>query len=444
MRVKLGIGPLYPKQDAFVHRVGNADTGKISTHFQAGRGTGKTLSIGLKMWLSMTLWNPGCWHLVTYPTYRDVVKTFLPMWKKLVPAHLWHYHKTEHVISLTFDPDTQLHLYSRENPDALRGPEFAVAAHDEPASDKSLEALDNASACVRQPCPHPFEDSGGTPKLGLFSDYVSRSSGKGGECTKVIQATSFENPYRNELWLEGMAESYDPDKYRQEILGEIISLSGMAWKNFIADKRYPAGNRHWEGYNPELPFHIAVDPGLTSGWGIIQRYPAEDEYGHRVDRGGVDNIVAEYTPNGEDTRSTLMRIKADYPYAPASISTGMDVETGKSYVEGSKISNIIKDIWPGVPIKWPSGPDRYKSEQYDRLNGLICNYKGRRKLLVSEKIKNHEGINKGGRGVLQVMAQDQFPDKAPRRGEYLPKDGRLEHCRDYLMYWAVCNYRNTH
>ena len=77
-----------------------------------------------------------------------------------------------------------------------------------------------------------------------------------------------------------------------------------------------------------------------------------------------------------------------------------------------------------------------KRRQYNRLSWLICDSTGARRFCVSKSLKQHNPQTK--RGILKVMQQDVWPDDLKRkRGDFLPKDKRLEHMRDALLYWAI-------
>jgi hypothetical protein len=193
-------------------------------------GAGKTLALCWKAYLAITKYNPGCRGLITFPVYDDIQETFLPTWRFLWPAEdvHWFYHETKKKITFSFDGRAEIVLRARQKAERFRGPQYAWGIDDEAAVDPDLEALTLIDTRIRARCPHPFHDSTSTPKLGMYSDYIQR--GKEGR-TRVIQGSSYENPYQSRSYIEDQAENMDPDKFRQEIM-----VSGMAWKNFKVER----------------------------------------------------------------------------------------------------------------------------------------------------------------------------------------------------------------
>jgi hypothetical protein len=413
----------------------------IKVALKCGIGFGKTtLAIDISQaMLSLGSEQRG---LFLEPDVSAVNDIFLAEWDKIVPPELYKLNEGKRRIywhngAILYYGPRVVTGSQQAAADKYRGRNLTFIVDDEAAIQFNMQLYQNNLGRIRVKSPFRLYFTDTTPKLGEYSRYLNSPN------LKVFSGTTYDNPYIDREWIEDIKENMSKNQARREIGGEMIALEGMAFGDFVSDKLYPEGNRHWATFDPDLPYFIAADIGLKSGYLIIQRHPATDIYGNQVGRGHVDVIVQEFSPNAEDTRSTCMRIKAKLPGAPVAFCTGADTETTANWVDGIKASEVVQDkeLWPGVSIRYPAGRDGYKSTQYDRLTGLICNHKSRRQLLVSEKLVSHDKENR--RGVLEVMAQDEFPDGA-KRGEFLKKDGTLEHIRDALFYWAASMYRKTH
>jgi hypothetical protein len=107
------------------------------------------------------------------------------------------------------------------------------------------------------------------------------------------------------------------------------------------------------------------------------------------------------------------------------------------------MDHYVSKIWPDVDIQWPRSINFYKDIQHERLCSRIYNNNNQRRFLVSNNLLSHDKHT--GRGILEVMEQDEFPDKSPSRGSWLPNDNskdpaQLRHMRDAAQYWAACMY----
>lgn len=440
IRVKLGCGPPYPAQVAFMARRGTKATGYTETHFKAGVSSGKTLAACLKAWYSVTKWNPGAPGLITFPEYKYAWQTFLPTWRFLVPERygLWKYHGSEHRISFTFS-DAQIWLMARDNPEKFRAFEVAWHIGDEPSADKDILSFwELIGTRIRHKLARePFHDSTSTPLPGPYSKLIRRPD------SHVIHVTSSHNPYVDQAWLAKMTANFSPDKYREQILAEEIDLKGRAFKGF-SHEQFPAGNMHWAQFDPARPWWISADIGLNSSYGIWQTHDAVDRRGQRIWDGVVDVRVGQFQPNGEDTNSTLRRIAAKYPGAPTRFYTGSDTEHNREVVTGRKAAHIIREVWKQRPpqVIIPASDDRFKDMQFDRLDALMHSADGRRRLLVSEHMTSHDETE---RGIIDVVNMVTFPDRQPRRGAFLADNDStdplgLRHCTDELFYYAVGKY----
>ena len=420
----LGCYEPHDKQREFLNLSQRRVDGILYAHAVAGRGGGKTIAGIIWMFLACMTFNRGHRHLWTAPTYRMLTDIMLPAWRDIVPQHLYRYYAAE--MKIVFHNGSEILLRSREHPDRMRGLTVVGVFHDEIAMDKNRTAWDVAMPCIR----HPVGRRAGqlfcatitTPKLGWHQRVVQEHDG-------LIRWTSLDNPWASRDVVEQLEQQYGPALYQQEVLADWIAQHGRIWRNFN-EADYPAGNI-WPGrYNPREGYILACDLGIHSGWLIIQ--PQK----------GVDVVVAEYTPNAEGAAQTINRIDAEYGM-PYKIIVGADVNT-RSVGDATQPSLFFRQKWgEGVPIVACTGTRADKSWQHGTLDGRILNTLGDRRFCVSKYLKSHDATQQNQRGILEVMREDQWPD-VPRQGEFMPKDGQLEHTRDAALYFAICQHPPVH
>jgi hypothetical protein len=437
-----GIGPPFRKQRELINHLFEPAPKKIKqVDLVCARAYGKSV-LAIDIATRALSINGRQVGLFLEPDWKRVNRVFLRKWRSIVPPELYHINRGEQCIKwingslLYYGPRNITGSYQASE-DSQLGIDTTFIIDDEAALRCSRMMYTNNLGTIRLPSDVRFYLTLTTPRLGDYKDLVDSKN------HVLFQGRSSDNPYLPEGYIETLREGMSKRQARRDIDGSFESLEGMVWDDFIPDKQYPKGNRHWAKFNPDRPWYIAGDIGLSSAYLIIQRYPEQDINDRRIGNGQVDVVVGEFAPSAEDTRSTFMRIKNYYPGRPANFCTGIDTESTKSWVEGSKASEIInhKDLYWDLPILHPSGGERYKSTQFDRASGLVCTYDGRRRFLVSDKLVSHDSENR--RGILELMAQDEYPD-GPKRGDFLNKDGKLEHMRDALFYWAACMYRTTY
>jgi hypothetical protein len=436
-----GIGPPSEKQQALIDHLFEPSPDTKMVDLVCGRNYGKSV-VAIDIATRALSLDGNQVGLFLEPDWKRVYRVFLRKWRAIVPKELYKINLNEQCITwingslLFFGPRNITGSYEASE-DSQLGIDTSFIIDDEAALRCSRKLYINNLMTIRVPSPVKFYLTITTPRLGEYKSLVDS------EDHVLFTGGTQDNPYRPIGYIKTAKKTMSARQYRRDVLGRFEALEGMAFEDFIPDKMYPEGNLHWSGWDPTRPYWIAGDIGLKSGYAIIQRYPEQDRLGRRLGNGMLDVVVGEYCPNAEDTRSTCLRIKSDYSGRPVAFCTGQDTENTANWVEGTKASEIIasSELWSRLPILYPQGRESYKSIQYDRLTGLICTREGRRRLLVSQKLVSHDKDTR--RGVLQVMAQDEFPD-GPRRGEFLNKDGTLEHMRDALFYWAACMYRKTH
>ena len=147
---------------------------------------------------------------------------------------------------------------SAHDPDKLRGPNLSGAWLDE-ASLMAEEAYNIAIACLREGGEQGWLGSTFTPKG--FGHWTYSAFGSGKPHTEIVHADTRENPFNPPGFRDTLATQYSPQRQRQELGGEFVSLDGAEW---------PAEYFHPGIWADTWPTHfkvsaLALDPALGHG-----------------------------------------------------------------------------------------------------------------------------------------------------------------------------------
>lgn len=440
MNCVLNSYPLSPKQLEFINAYPRSGSGVSITHLCAGRGFGKTQIEILKAWRAATELNPGCDGAITMPVGPDFDKTFWPLWEKIIPGDFWTRRRTSRKVEYIDIPlwGSRIFLISREirnkRSEPGRGPNLAWVIHDEAAKDPDGSVIQEFRGAVRvMEAPCKFADSVSTPKPGWYKRLLLKGEKTGR--SRTIYATSFDNPYRDREWLEGLKEDGDGDYIKQELLAQWVARAARIWKRF-SEADWPDGNMVEHSWDASQPYYLAVDLGQRSAWLLMQSVQAHDAFGNPKFPGALDVVVAEWQPNDGDVIRMVKRIhEFTGGKSPSKIFTGQDVNT-RNYATGVSCTTAFRNMGWQAPFVLPDGDGRTKEVQFYALSGLIHNVKNWRRFCVSKHLISHNPEN--CRGVLDVMSDDGWPEKPT--GDYLPKDKQTtgyEDTRDALLYYAI-------
>lgn len=434
--IKLAARPPHAYQQAFLARAG-ADDGSVTvTHAVAGRGGGKTFSIVLKLFDAVYRTHSGIRGALSCASYKDIIRIFLPTWRSVVPAQLQgKLNRQDMTLTLPSDPVTTIDLISREayqhNRGKNKGANYGYHIADELAKDLSSQSWRDIFGSVRVGR-FKFCDSASTPKLGWYQSFVESDN------STLVSWSSRQNPYLSAAFVDSFARQLSPEEARREIDAQFVALSGRIWRNY-SELDWPQGNRHYARFDRSKPFIVGMDIGSsTAAAVIIQRITPTDRTGQIAGNRPLYCIVGEYAPNGQATDQIMTRISVDYG-RPDAIYIGADVNT-RSSTDLTTSHYIIRQHFGGnVVINAITGELAIKRLQESVLNAQILNAAGQRSLVISRNLNRHDTTN---RGVLEVMNQDNWGDESEmkrigRGADYLPKEGRLEHMRDALLYAMV-------
>ena len=306
----------------------------------AGRGFGKTrLAAEWLAWQAVR--NPNTRWAIVAPTYADARDTCAEGVSGVVAilreyGMLKDYNRSIGEIILT--NKSRIKLFSAEEPDRLRGPQFHGGWHDELASFKYPDTWDQYKFALRLG-EHPQTLVTTTPRpTKEIRDLTKR------EDTVVVRGSTFDNAANlSESALAELRLRYEGTRLgRQELYGEIIDdIDGALWtRDMIESAR--------EDTEPPLArIVVAIDPAVTSSSGsdetgiVVAGVSGDGHYYILEDcslraspdgwarkavaayhKWGADRIIGE-TNNGGDMIELLLRqVDPSIPYKKVTATRG--------------------------------------------------------------------------------------------------------------------------
>lgn len=437
VRLKLNCYPPHEKQLQFINTtLGDGTNRDIRrTHLVCGRGWGKTTGAIMLVLEAMRRY-PGISLLFLAPTHKTLERSFVAEWQRIVPNPLYKYLKSDKIIEFINGSKTYLSSCYIDNPsrgrDADRGVSVQGVVHDETAWGFNRDLYTNVSAAIRGSQFGRFYACLTTPVLNDYQD-VATSDGH-----ILMHGPSWDNPYLPDGWAEELSKEMSPQQYKREIDGQWVPLEGRIWDTW-SDEPWPRGNRHHCEYNPHLPWYLFLDLGVgNAAYLVVQRVDASKS-GLQLFPGSVWVVVAQLMPDHDGSASRAFQRLGDLYGRPCCIVGGADMNT-RSVSAGDTAMYFARQVWgEDVMVKIADGWIADKQVQYNRTTYLIRDAVGARRFCVSKDIQSLDSHSTRKRGILDVMAQDTWPDNVKRRRvEFFPKEGVLEHCRDALLYGAVC------
>ena len=299
----------------------------------AGRGFGKTRSAA--EWIAWNaIRNPNTRWAVVAPTFTDARDTCAEGVSGLVTilkeyGALKDYNRSMGEIILT--NRSRVKLFSGEEPDRLRGPQFHGGWFDELAAFKYPEAWDQYKFALRLG-DHPRTIVTTTPRpTKQIKELVER------EGTYVQRGSTFDNAANlSESALLDLKRKYEGTRLgRQELYGEIIDeIDGALWTRAMLDEAKV------ETHPPLARIVVGLDPAVTNN-------PDSDETGI---------VVAGVTGDGHYYVLEDCTIKAS-PDTWARVAVdayhrhGADRVIGETNNGGDMIELLLRQIDPHVSYK---------------------------------------------------------------------------------------------
>lgn len=244
--------------------------------FVGGRGAGKTWVGAYDL---LTRARRGRTYLIASPTGVLLHDTTFPTFKALAQdVGVWGPVTVEHLPETAFTPagdalvkmtpyptvtlttGATVRFRTAEDPEKLRGPNLSGVWLDE-ASLMHVEAYNVSIACLREQGSQGFLTATFTPK-GL-NHWTYETFGTGRPDTYLRRSDTRENPFNPPGFRDTLALQYSPQRQRQELGGEFVSMEGAEWPAsyfpdsiWVAERDWPT---HWRASA------LALDPALGEG-----------------------------------------------------------------------------------------------------------------------------------------------------------------------------------
>lgn len=201
----------------------------------------------------------------------------------------------------------------------------------------------------------------------------------------TIRFTTYENTHLDKQAIDELARLYDTKYMEQELLGQFVLFEGAVYYTF--NRLFNAGDLAFKvaQYNPNLPLNLCCDFNVDPMAWVISQYGINEQTKLKEIR-----FIDEIYLSNSNTVECCNEFKTRYPNHNAGLHLFGDA-TGEARHTDSNVTNwkIIQNelgrygISKFVPTKNPAERDRINA-----VNGMICNSKGERRVLVNPKCKN--------------------------------------------------------
>ena len=239
--------------------------------------------------------------------------------------------------------------YSMDNYDMVRGIEVARMWNDE-TRDLSYKAFLMLLGRLRGQGAELKARFTSTP-LGFNYLFDYFQGDKKTDEFKLIKATSYDNPFLPEGYIESMKASYDDKVFRQEVMGEFLNITqGRVYYAFERSRHVKKVHRH-SGHNVWVAIDFNRNPMTAT---ILQYYD------------DVTRVIDEFRIMSSDTEELGREIGRKYGFDLQVVpdATGKAIKTSGG---GKSDHDILKNM--GFDVKSTSNP--FRLDRYNAVNGLF-------------------------------------------------------------------------
>lgn len=347
------------------------------------------------------------------PTYNMLDRTTWVEFKEAAAPFIAHENDSKKIITLK--NGRQVHGHSAENPDRIRNETFVGFWGDECREFKDFKkvwkvllgrVLSTGGKGFGTTSPNSYDD--------IHEIFIeNRKAGYG-----VVKFPTYANTYLNKQAIDTLAGDYDPKFAEQELGGEFVIFEGAVYYTFKRTENAGALALQVAQYDPNLAIGLCCDFNVDPmAWPMTQM---------RVRKDGLKQVVVidEIFLRNSNTEEACREFKLRMPRHRAGVILYGDA-TGKARHTSSNVTNwkIIENelrhygLTKRVPSANPAERDRVNA-----VNGLICNSKNDRRLLVNPKCKH----------LIRDLEQVSFKEGSTQIDK--TKDFSLTHPSDALGY----------
>lgn len=218
---------------------------------------------------------------------------------------------------------------------------------------------------------------------------------------RLIKATSHDNKFLPDGYIDTLKSSYDEKMYAQEVLGEFVNIqSGRIYYAFDRNRNVDAAAI----YNPRYPIYYGMDFNVNPMTAVMCQF-----------YDGIIHVCEEIYINDSNTPEMARRIRLKYGTNLTIVPDSTGSKRSTSAPIGKSDIQILID--EGFQVQTSGNP--FRIDRYNTVNNL----------LEKNKIKINPACVKLIRDLEQVSYRD---------GTNLPdtKDSTLTHISDALGYYA--------
>jgi phage terminase large subunit len=320
----------------------------FATLFSAGIGSGKSF-IGSHWAKEKAFHEPEAYGLIAANTYTQLRNATLHTFFGVLEQHSinYKYNQMRNIITIG---QTKVYAYSLDNYENLRGIEVGWIWLDETrdteraAFDVALGRLRHRKAKRRQ-----IRLTSSPSGFNWLYDYFAGPNKKPGY--RIIQGSSFDNPFLPTGYIDSLKESYDQKMYEQEVLGQFVNTGvGQIYYAFSRPK-----NVKPQTHNPGFPLLVGMDFNINPMTAVIFQ-----AYGDTV------HVLDEVWLMSSNTHEMGEALRHRYGHAYMRVIPDSTGKARKTSSKGLSDHQILKDL--GFDVIYANNPARF--DRYVCVNNL--------------------------------------------------------------------------
>lgn len=376
--------------------------------FVGGLGSGKTRAGTVEVLRQP----PNTTGAVVCPTYKMLKDTIVPTIQETARELIASYNKSDMVME--FVNGVKLLLRSSDDPENLRGPNLGFVWLDEPALQTLMTWKIMLGRLRRDPGRAWVT---GTPagRNWLYRVFVLEAD----DNYQLIHASSHDNPWLPQHYLDSLDKSYEGSFHSQEVKGEFIEwVDEPAYPGFREERNCVSGLRN--EYHEWKPLVICCDFNHR-----IMSWPI----GQVID--GQPSVLTEITLHDAQVRDVVRAFRKEFPDHRAGIWVYGDASGGSASATAQSAFDQIFEELQSYPSEIVFMIPKSNPPVLDRLRAVNDVLRGTNGFLMRidskycETLKTDFGkveMNKTGTNVMKI--EDRDDEKA-----------YLTHASDAVGYW---------
>jgi len=407
---------------------------------QWGRGCGKTVTLWLTCLLDMLIWR-GVRVLCVGPSYKTLTDGLFPVIadidvtfrEKYGYSLIKSWAKSAAINRLTLINGSTCTFRSTSNIDDLRGGSYGLVLIEEGGYiDANQYSWGAFIPVLRGFGPHRIL-CGGTPAGGFGVLGVLLELAKSKPEIFVSRAATTDNPHFPEAQLQLLEATLSKEMWKQEVLGESVTLSGLV---------YPEWNRqtHIRKFNPLIELR-------KPGWELYEVIDWGFAMAHRItlavkqidpSRAPEIVVVRDVPYERADAQTIIREVIAqlnDYPIRPRAVVTDPE-----GFAENRTARRMLTPH--GLSVVFEKAIQRRRIESTaEYLRRGLCSATGEASFFVSQEVAGLDCNREGGRGIVPSFETYRLQEVRQGSGVYKAKpkdDNKSTHVMDCARMFYIC------